>query len=172
MHMKISTYEGLRFSKHFQQLLKCCPTLDMFGNQVRFGDPANNFRPCSTDCHCVWSILGCSYNYCICCTKDERIVRLSFIALYQRENKSTTRKINKKEQGLGKRKEGQEKTTGKVRRFVKSIMGQAYPYSPYYSLYISQGADKENLFNNQQLLQSVIISFILMTLMCDSRVIL
>ena len=38
-----------------------------------------------TFCHvpqtdCVWSILGCSN--CICCTKDERIVRLSFIALY------------------------------------------------------------------------------------------
>ena len=26
------------------------------------------------------------------------------------------------------------------------------PYSPYHSLYISLGADKENLFNNQQLL--------------------
>ena len=57
--------------------------------------------------------------------KDKTIFILSFIALYQRENKSTTRKINKKEQGLGERKEGQEKTTGKVRRFVKSITGQA-----------------------------------------------
>ena len=27
-----------------------------------------------------------------------------------------------------------------------------YAYSPYCSLYISQGADKENLFNNQELL--------------------
>ena len=26
-------------------------------------------------------------------------------------------------------------------------------YSPYCSLYISQGADKENLFNNQELLK-------------------
>ena len=27
-----------------------------------------------------------------------------------------------------------------------------YVYSPYYSLYISKEADKENLFNNQELL--------------------
>ena len=40
-------------------------------------------------------------------------------------------------------------------------------YSPYCSLYISQGADKENLCNNQKLLQLVIISCILMTLMFD-----
>ena len=39
-------------------------------------------------------------------------------------------------------------------------------------LYISLGANKEKLFNNQELLWLVIISFILMTLMCDSRVIL
>ena len=29
---------------------------------------------------------------------------------------------------------------------------QQFSYSPYCSLYISQGADKENLFNNQELL--------------------
>ena len=46
-----------------------------------------------------------------------------------------------------------------------------YAYSPYCSLYISQGADKENLFNNQELLLLEIISFILITLMCDSGVI-
>ncbi|RMX49859.1 hypothetical protein pdam_00018386 [Pocillopora damicornis] len=39
-----------------------------------------------------------------------------------RENKSTTRKINKKEQGLGKRKEGQEKTTGKTFLFFFEFM--------------------------------------------------
>ena len=33
-------------------------------------------------------------------------------------------------------------------------------------------SDKENLFNNQELLQLVIIFFILMTLMCDLGVIL
>ena len=44
-----------------------------------------------------------------------------------------------------------------------------YAYSPYCSLYISKGADKENLSNNQEL---VIISFILMTLMFHSGVIL
>ena len=35
---------------------------------------------------------------------------------------------------------------------------------------ISYGVDRENLFNNQELLQLVIISFILMTLMPDSVV--
>ena len=43
--------------------------------------------------------------------------------------------------------------------------------SIYISLYISYGANKENLFNNQELLWLVIISFILLTLMRDSRVI-
>ena len=37
-------------------------------------------------------------------------------------------------------------------------------------LYISLCAGKENLFNNQEVLQFIIISFILLTLMCDSRV--
>ena len=32
---------------------------------------------------------------------------------------------------------------------------------------IPKGADEENLFNNQELLKLAIISFILMTLMCD-----
>ena len=39
-------------------------------------------------------------------------------------------------------------------------------------LYISYGIDKENLFNNQELLWLVTISFILMALMCDSGMIL
>ena len=39
-------------------------------------------------------------------------------------------------------------------------------------LYISWGADKKNLFANQKVLSLVIISFILMTLMCDSGVML
>ena len=43
-----------------------------------------------------------------------------------------------------------------------------YVYSPSCSLYISYGADKENLFNNQELLKFVIISFILVTLIIDS----
>ena len=47
-----------------------------------------------------------------------------------------------------------------------------YAYSPYSSPYICWGADKENLFNNQELPYMVIISFILMTLMCDSVMIL
>ena len=45
-------------------------------------------------------------------------------------------------------------------------------YSPYCSLHISLHAGKENLFNNQELLQLVIISFILMTLMFVLGVIL
>ena len=40
------------------------------------------------------------------------------------------------------------------------------------SLYISKRADKENLFANQKVPSLVIISFILMTFMCDSGVIL
>ena len=38
-------------------------------------------------------------------------------------------------------------------------------FSPHCSLYISYGTDKENLFNNQERLKLVIISFILMTSM-------
>ena len=45
-------------------------------------------------------------------------------------------------------------------------------YSPNCSLYISLCGGKENLFNNQEVLQLNIISFILMTLLCDSGVIL
>ena len=47
-----------------------------------------------------------------------------------------------------------------------------FAYSLYCSLYISWNADKENLFNNQEIYKLVIISFILMTLMFDSGVIL
>ena len=39
-------------------------------------------------------------------------------------------------------------------------------------LYNSYGTDKENLFNNQELLKLVIILFILMTWTCNSEVIL
>ena len=42
-----------------------------------------------------------------------------------------------------------------------------YAYSPYCSLYISHGTDKENLFDNQELLQLVIIFVILVTSTCD-----
>ena len=43
-----------------------------------------------------------------------------------------------------------------------------YLYSPYPFLYISFVSDRENLFNNQQLLQMVIIVGILVTLLFDS----
>ena len=45
-------------------------------------------------------------------------------------------------------------------------------YSPYCSLYIFQGANKENVSHNQELLELVIISFILVTVMFDLGVIL
>ena len=38
-----------------------------------------------------------------------------------------------------------------------------YAYSPYCSLYISYCAGKENLFNNQEFLQLIIISFVIVT---------
>ena len=45
-------------------------------------------------------------------------------------------------------------------------------YTPYSSLYISLGADKENLINNLEPFLMVIISSILLTLLFDSEVIL
>ena len=45
-------------------------------------------------------------------------------------------------------------------------------YSLYCSPHISYGADKENLFNNRELLKLVIISFILMILVNDLAVLL
>ena len=47
-----------------------------------------------------------------------------------------------------------------------------YAYSPLCSSYISHGTEEETLFHNRQLLQQVIISFILATVMCDPGVIL
>ena len=47
-----------------------------------------------------------------------------------------------------------------------------YLYSPFCFLCISYGSDKENLFNNQERLLLVIISFILKTLVFYSVVIL
>ena len=47
-----------------------------------------------------------------------------------------------------------------------------YAYSPYCSIYIYKGADKENLFNNPELPYLAIINFILLTLMRDSGLIL
>ena len=47
-----------------------------------------------------------------------------------------------------------------------------YAYSLYCSQYTSLCAGRENLFNNQEVLQFIIIAFILITLMFDSGVIL
>ena len=46
-----------------------------------------------------------------------------------------------------------------------------YKFSILFSTHF-QSANKEKLFSNQQLLQLVIISFVLMTLTCDSGVVL
>ena len=43
-----------------------------------------------------------------------------------------------------------------------------YSYSPHCSLYIPYDTDKENLFDDQELLKLVIISFILVTSTFDS----
>ena len=43
-----------------------------------------------------------------------------------------------------------------------------YSYSPHCSLYIPYDTDKENLFDNQELLKLVIVSFILVTSTFDS----
>ena len=47
-----------------------------------------------------------------------------------------------------------------------------YASSPCCSLHISSDAHEENLFSNQEHLSLVIISFLYVTLMCDSGVIL
>ena len=47
-----------------------------------------------------------------------------------------------------------------------------YAYSPYCFVYIPQDTDKKSLYNNHELLYLVIISFILITFMFDSGVIL
>ena len=65
----------------------------------------------------------------------------------------------------------------KSRHFHYSIqcwLNPLYQYanSPYCSLYLSHGSYKENLSNNQEFLKFVITSFILMTLMNDSAMIL
>lgn len=46
-----------------------------------------------------------------------------------------------------------------------------YAHSLLCSLYISLDADKKNLFNSQEHLSLVIISFVLVTLMCDLGVV-
>ena len=46
---------------------------------------------------------------------------------------------------------------------------QNYSHSPNYSLHISHGANKNNLFDHQELLKLVIISFNLMTFTLNFR---
>ena len=55
-------------------------------------------------------------------------------------------------------------------RELLTLLNQ-YAYSPYFSSYISYGTNMENLFNNQEL-QLAIISFILITVMFNSLVLL
>ena len=47
-----------------------------------------------------------------------------------------------------------------------------YLYSTHCFLYISDSTDEESLFDNQEFVKLMIISFILMTLICDCEVIL
>ena len=48
--------------------------------------------------------------------------------------------------------------------FKVTIYTITSPYSPLYSLYVFLVTDKDNLFNNQELLKSVIIFFIFVAL--------
>ena len=59
-----------------------------------------------------------------------------------------------------------------VRRMIKLVLPNISMNILLTVLYTLLGADMKNLFNNQELLYFVIISYILMTLMCDSGVIL
>ena len=55
---------------------------------------------------------------------------------------------------------------------LEGVRLHQYAYSPYCSLYIFKGRDKENAFNNQERPSFVINYLIHATLMCDSGVIL
>ena len=60
------------------------------------------------------------------------------------------------------------------KRPEKDIINPLHPNTSMYILHTVlyfYGADEENLFTDQKLLLLVIISFILITLVCDSRVI-
>ena len=60
----------------------------------------------------------------------------------------------------------------KVNIYMNTLLHNFVMYILFCSLYISKVTDEENLFNSQELLFFVIISFILMTVMCDSGVML
>ena len=59
-----------------------------------------------------------------------------------------------------------------VRQMIKPVLPNISMNILLTVLYTLLGADMENLFNNQELLYFVIISYILLTLMFDSGVIL
>lgn len=52
----------------------------------------------------------------------------------------------------------------------KLSLFRCFIHSPYWYLYISKGVEKENMFDNQELFKSAIISYILKTFTFDSRV--
>ena len=60
----------------------------------------------------------------------------------------------------------------KVNIYMNTLHHNFIMYILFCSLYISKGTDEENLFNSEELLLFMIISFILMTVMCDSGLIL
>ena len=80
-----------------------------------------------------------------------------------REAHSRTMKQNKKTNHRNRKKQQQQ-----PRKQECSINPNIVTkYSPNSTLYISKDADKENLFNNQELLSHVIVSSILVAFTCD-----
>ena len=82
MLMLTNAYENINLlgPEILQTFSVASEMLSNFGYVWKLGKVWGSQQRTFGHCHCVWSILGCSN--CICCTKDERIVRLSFIALY------------------------------------------------------------------------------------------
>ena len=60
----------------------------------------------------------------------------------------------------------------KVNIYMNTLHHSFIMYILFCSLYISKVTDEDNLFNSQELLFFVFISFILVTVMCDSGLIL
>ena len=81
-----------------------------------------------------------------------------------REAHSRTMKQNKKTNHRNRKKEQQQQPRKEECSINPNIITK---YSPNGTLYISKDADKENLFNNQELLSLVIVSSILVALKCD-----
>ena len=87
--------------------------------------------------------------------------------------KTKERKKKKKNQARKREQNETRLIHRKAKNWVlEGVRPHQYEYSPYCSPYISKGADKENVFNNQERPSFVINYLIHATLMCDSGVIL